>query len=235
MPSQFQLHAKEYYRITDRRVTIDENLARFRAVLATAAHRREPFRIGHAVQALDRFAARPQVRGLDYGCGDGILVEHLSRRPGWHVVGVDADKALISASRLRFPGIASRLVVHDVLAGPLPFAAGEFDFVFCNSVIQHFDDAEAAHCFRDIHRMLDRGGLLILTFKEGGYLPKPMAVDFGVTPRLLRLFTMDEVNLFARDACLNVSAPSTEAADSYRYMTKDGYTHVTVIFEKSSG
>jgi SAM-dependent methyltransferase len=233
MPSQFQRHAQDYYRAADRSRHIGVNLTRFRAVLDTASRVREPYRIGHAVQALDRFDEQVTVRGLDYGCGDGIFVAETVRRRGWDVVGIDSDETLIAAARAWFPDVATRLMVGDVLASKLPFGEAELDFVFCNSVIQHFDHMEAEFCFRDIGRVLRPRGLLILTFKENmgkeGWSQPPNSS--GSRSRVLHLFDIAEVTQFARRGKLTM-LNHAEGSAPFRYLTKDGFTQVTVLLER---
>ena len=76
------------------------------------------------------------------------------------VVAVDASSAAVTAARRRYPELDVR--VADVRA--LPFEDGSFDAVVSTSTLDHFSaraDVEAA--VRELHRVLEPGGLLVLT------------------------------------------------------------------------
>jgi SAM-dependent methyltransferase len=86
---------------------------------------------------LARVEARTRI--LDLGCGSAGL---RARAPELEITGVDL------APR---PGYGGPLVVADATQG-LPFADGEFDLVYCSSVIEHIEPALrprfAAECRR---------------------------------------------------------------------------------------
>ena len=76
------------------------------------------------------------------------------------VVAVDASAAAVAAAQRRHPELEAH--VADVRA--LPFDDGSFDAVVSNSTLDHFPtlvDVEAA--VRELHRVLEPGGLLVLT------------------------------------------------------------------------
>jgi ubiquinone/menaquinone biosynthesis C-methylase UbiE len=74
---------------------------------------------------------------LSVGCGIGVAPAYVAREHGCRVVGVDISQQMIEWSRQRAheEHVADRvdLQVADALA--LPFAAGRFDVVFCESVL----------------------------------------------------------------------------------------------------
>jgi SAM-dependent methyltransferase len=103
------------------------------------------------------------------------------------LVAVDASPVTAATARGRHPGLDVR--VADVRA--LPFADASFDAVVSNSTLDHFParaDVEAA--LRELHRVLEPGGRLVLTLDNGSNplvalrnrLPLPALVRLGVVP-----------------------------------------------------
>jgi SAM-dependent methyltransferase len=95
---------------------------------------------------------------LDAGCGPGLYSRELVER-GAELVALDGSPAMVELARARL-GSRAR-VIHADLAGPLPFAAAEFDLVVCALVIHHVDDREA--CLREFFRVLRPGGRVVLS------------------------------------------------------------------------
>lgn len=76
------------------------------------------------------------------------------------LVAVDASPAAVAAARRRYPELEAH--VADVRA--LPFDDSSFDAVVSNSTLDHFPalaGVEAA--VRELHRVLEPGGVLVLT------------------------------------------------------------------------
>lgn len=100
----------------------------------------------------------PEGRGLDLGCGDGILTDVLLRRGGARtLVGVDIDprEGLIAE---RFPFYER---VHICSSDAIPEPAGSFDFVLSNSVLEHIPELDAT--IAEVSRVLRPGGRFIFT------------------------------------------------------------------------
>jgi SAM-dependent methyltransferase len=95
--------------------------------------------------------------------------------------------------------LASALATHELDVMDLPFAAGSFDFLICNHVLEHVEDDRRA--LAEIHRVLAPGGWAILMcpvdYRREATLEDPAAV----TPRdRHRLFGQaDHVRLYGRD------------------------------------
>jgi len=99
----------------------------------------------------------PQPGGwyLDVGAGSGQAAMQLSAEYGVNVVALDRSSRM---GRL----VASRGLPHVVVADAhrLPFAAGFFDGVSADRVLQHLDDPETA--LDELVRVLRAGGRLVL-------------------------------------------------------------------------
>ncbi len=99
---------------------------------------------------------------LDLGCG---RVPHFLRRCGF-ALRVGLEKGIDPAVAAD-PGL--RLVEFDLQAGrPLPFADGAFAAATMLAVIEHLEPAAAGALLADVRRVLQPGGLLVLTTPARG-------------------------------------------------------------------
>ncbi|MDE2140124.1 MAG: malonyl-ACP O-methyltransferase BioC [Gammaproteobacteria bacterium] len=81
-------------------------------------------------------------RVLDLGCGTGRNLRELRRRyPRARLVAADFAFNMLLAARRRL-GFWRRVPLTCADALHLPFAAGSFDFVYCNLVLQWCDDLD---------------------------------------------------------------------------------------------
>jgi SAM-dependent methyltransferase len=124
----------------------------------------EPFALRARERRHAEFLARagvdPTTRILDLGCGSAGL---RARAPELDVTGVDlVDR----------PGYPGRMVVADAAEG-LPFADGEFDLVYCNSVIEHVSPERRSRFAAEVRRV-----------GRGWYVQTP-AASFPVEPHSL--------------------------------------------------
>lgn len=105
---------------------------------------------------------------LDCGCNLGFLIDHLTDAVKEYE-GIDMDGNLITEAIDNYgpqPGepypysfeIGFR--IHDV-SRPLPYPDERFDSCFTGEVLEHLSDPLPT--LREIHRVLKRGGLLIVT------------------------------------------------------------------------
>jgi 2-polyprenyl-3-methyl-5-hydroxy-6-metoxy-1,4-benzoquinol methylase len=85
-------------------------------------------------------------RVLDFGCGPGQIPILIARRwPRMHIIGVDAGPNMIEQARRDAETAAVQVEWQVLRLGPqgdarLPYEAGDFDIVLCNSVLHHLDD-----------------------------------------------------------------------------------------------
>jgi 2-polyprenyl-3-methyl-5-hydroxy-6-metoxy-1,4-benzoquinol methylase len=105
------------------------------------------------------------VRGkvLDVGCGAGSVVKAVKReRPDLEVVGCDVSRSALALAEASPEGVEFR----QAQAEKLPFADGEFDFVWIFDVLEHVEKPEAV--LREVARVLKPGaGFHIVLPLEG--------------------------------------------------------------------
>jgi SAM-dependent methyltransferase len=103
-----------------------------------------------------------------------------------HVDAIDVSHAVAKRARAQHPIAALAADVRH-----LPFPNGAFDAVVSNSTLDHFDHPEAiADGLRELHRVLDRDGRLLLTLDNGANpavairnaLPQGWLATIGLVP-----------------------------------------------------
>jgi SAM-dependent methyltransferase len=96
------------------------------------------------------------VRGkvLDIGCGAGSVAKAVKReRPDLQVIGSDVSRSALAAAEAEPEGVEFRVG----RAEKLPFADGEFDFVWIFDVLEHVDNPERV--LREVARVLRPDGV----------------------------------------------------------------------------
>jgi ubiquinone/menaquinone biosynthesis C-methylase UbiE len=105
---------------------------------------------------------RPGSRALDLGAGAGIVSQMNFRGLGATICGVDLE-----------PRVAANPYLDEAMvagAEAIPYPDESFDLVFCDNVLEHLPDPEAA--FREIHRILKPGGVFLFkTPNRFHYMP----------------------------------------------------------------
>jgi SAM-dependent methyltransferase len=96
---------------------------------------------------------------LDFGCGCGRVIRHWARLDA-AVHGCDYNPRAIEWCRRHFP--FARFEVN-ALSPPLPYGAGQFDLVYALSVFTHLPESLALAWMREMERVLNVGGWLIVT------------------------------------------------------------------------
>jgi SAM-dependent methyltransferase len=133
-------------------------------------------------ELLTRFAGTGRHRGLilDLGCGPGQTTAFLAGQ-GAHVKGVDLSGGLLNEARRLNPTI--EFLQGDIRA--LPFADGFAAGIVAFYAIVHFERDQLPQAFAEMHRVLEPGGRLLLSFHVGNgtvhverFLDQPVALDF---------------------------------------------------------
>jgi len=137
-------------------------------------------------QLLDRFAAATAGRGevCDMGCGPGHVARHL-RDAGAAAFGLDLSPRMLEQARRLNPGI--RFHQGDMLALDLP--ADSLAGITAFYAIVNLPPAILPTVFREMHRVLQPDGLLLLAFHNGNeqrhlteFLDLPVDLDFYLLP-----------------------------------------------------
>lgn len=105
---------------------------------------------------------QPGQRVLDVGCRTGCLAREAWRKvsPRGHVVGVDANLAMITVASKVAPEIEWKVA----MAHQLPFDDGSFDAVVSQFSLPYFKDRSAA--LLDMKRVLKNGGSMAIAAWE---------------------------------------------------------------------
>jgi SAM-dependent methyltransferase len=99
---------------------------------------------------------------LDFGCGCGRVLRQWRGIPGIELHGCDRDERLVAWCR-RSLDFAEFRVNH--LEPPLPYAGGQFDFVYAISVFTHLTEELQHAWMAELERVLAPGGVLLITTK----------------------------------------------------------------------
>lgn len=104
---------------------------------------------------------RPGEVAVDVGCGTGTVLRELGALVGGdgHVTGVEPNPKLRAVAEQRAAGDPVVDLV-DALADALPFAGASVDVLWCERVLQHLEDAQAA--VDEFARVLKPGGRAVL-------------------------------------------------------------------------
>jgi SAM-dependent methyltransferase len=110
-------------------------------------------------------------RLLDLGCGTGGDALFLTRH-GLQVVGMDHSAVALERARAkaRAAGLAVEFRLGD-MAQPLPFTDASFHAVMSNVALHSFSDQLTRQVLREVYRVVQPGGLLLLHLNSEADMP----------------------------------------------------------------
>lgn len=103
---------------------------------------------------------------LDIGCWTG-QIEQLAYKNAKKMVAIDSNPQAISFAKKKLPDVAFKIA----RAKKLPFSNSYFDTVLLMDVIEHVTKGSEKEVFRQIHRVIKPGGILIVTTDNKHLLP----------------------------------------------------------------
>jgi len=116
-----------------------------------------------AADVLRHLPARRDVRILDLGCGQGMLVRFLRANGYSQVTGIDVSADQIAlAHELGTDGVREADLFETAEA-----EAGRWDVVVALDVVEHFDRPDVQRLFSALARLLRAGGTLVLRTPNG--------------------------------------------------------------------
>lgn len=121
-----------------------------------------PTDVSPEFKAFTRLAAG---RVLDFGCGNGDVVEEL-RSHGRDAIGVELDEPRIRQALK--PGARAHVVLYGGDT-PLPFEPSSFDWIVSTEVIEHVPGI--ARYVPEFHRLLRPGGRMLVTTPDITSIP----------------------------------------------------------------
>jgi len=124
------------------------------------------FVLGRRLELIDAMGGMRGRRLLDVGCGNGAQTLRVLDRFA-EVVGLDVIPAHLQVLEQNLPpGARCSTVAYD--GGRMPFPDAAFDTALSIETLEHVEDE--AQTLREIHRVLQPGGLLILSVPNKWWL-----------------------------------------------------------------
>lgn len=154
---------------------------------------------------------------LDVACGTGVVARAAAERVGeeGRVVGLDLNEAMLGVARRLRPDIEWR----QGDAAELPFPAGSFDVVLCQSAMMFFPDVEQA--LREMARVISASGTVAVQVfgsleSQPGYGPFVQVAARHAGPEAINLLStywrlgdLDELNALIESVGLQVTRTRT--------------------------
>lgn len=124
------------------------------------------FVLSRRLELIDAIGGMKGRRLLDVGCGNGAQTLRMLDRFA-EVVGLDVVPEHLQVLEQNLPaGAHCRTVSYD--GGRMPFPDASFDAVLSIETLEHVEDE--SQTLREIHRVLEPGGLLILSVPNKWWL-----------------------------------------------------------------
>lgn len=110
---------------------------------------------------------------LDLGCGDGSLIEFLSKGEDWQIAGIDIHKEAIESARKRY--VYFKLITGDLLKTiQNNNFKSKFDVIFFSQVIEHLTRKEGERILEEIEKLAKKR---IVVGTPRGFMEQPHELD----------------------------------------------------------
>jgi 2-polyprenyl-3-methyl-5-hydroxy-6-metoxy-1,4-benzoquinol methylase len=126
---------------------------------------------------------------------------------GHQVVGADISEPAIQHARLTAPTATFQVIDSE---GHVPFPDASFDVCLCTEVIEHLFDVQGF--LREMHRLLVRDGLLLMTTPYHGWVKNLLIITCGFEKHFnplgghIRFFSKRSLVHCLHSACFQVES-----------------------------
>ncbi|HEY5745910.1 MAG TPA: methyltransferase domain-containing protein [Chryseolinea sp.] len=157
----------------------------------------------------------------DFGCGPGQTTKFLFDAGVKDIVGIDISPGMVNVAQRIFPDI--KFETGDLLA--LPYNANHFASAVAFYAIVHFDYDQIGMAFREVNRVLRRGGHFLFSFHVGDetvHFDKANDIDVDIdlhflqTDRILKLLSDNKFRVI--DTIERLPYPDVEYATKRAYV-----------------
>lgn len=112
------------------------------------------------LKTLNKYGIKNGGKGIDLGCGTGWYLKNISEY-GYDMLGIDSSSCLIDEAKNINRNNGAKLERADILS--LKYPPESFDFAYCINSLHHLqNNLELEKAFSEIHKVLKKGGLLII-------------------------------------------------------------------------
>jgi SAM-dependent methyltransferase len=136
---------------------------------------------------------------LDAGCGVGRDVEYLME-DGFEVIGVDISKNMVAEAKKNVP--KGKFEVMDFRK--MKFKAKSFDGIWAVSSLIHLDVKGVKTALKEFFRVLDTGGILYVSLKEGEGSIEVKKEEYGKFVRHVFLYKEEDFKKLLEEAGFSI-------------------------------
>lgn len=122
-------------------------------------------------ELLTKYISKEDLKILDWGCGPGRIIRHLPNLfgPNCSFFGTDYNSKSIKWCSKNIPNINFS---KNNLLPPLNFENNQFDIIYGISIFTHLSKDNHHSWINELHRVLKKGGILLLTSAGNSFRSK---------------------------------------------------------------
>ncbi len=128
----------------------------------------------HLCSIIEAADAKKETILLDHGCGTGINVLYLYVLGYKSIVGIDLEYRIEMFRQINKFLIDQNITEKELLVSydgaNVPFDSDHFDLIYSTQVIEHLSDQDFDNYFREEHRLLKKGGIIVHEFPHRGMI-----------------------------------------------------------------
>lgn len=129
------------------------------------------------MRVVNRFLSFEDKTIMDYGCGIGILTEEIMKKykPA-AVYACDTASESVNETKKRCRQYSNFKDAYIITDNPLPINDNKFDIIFVTEIVEHLSDESLDFLLKQVHRLLNGGGYLVVTTPNEENLKKEITV-----------------------------------------------------------